>query len=164
MLAIAAIALAGCTLQPDVSAMRPSGTVGTAAPALHGPRLGGGSLAIDFRTENTVLVFWAAWCGPCRQEQPAFNRVAVEYASHGVRLYGVDMLDHDSAAAVAFTREFQVPYPSVSDPSGTITAAFQVDYPPSVVLVNHAGTIVARYPGEISETQLRGLIGAKFTG
>jgi thiol-disulfide isomerase/thioredoxin len=158
----ACLLLAACTLQPDVSAMQPSGTVGTRAPQLQGPRLGGGSLHVNFRTENTVLVFWAAWCGPCRHEQPALNRVAAAYAARGVRVIGVDMLDHDQAVALAFTQEFEVSYPSLSDPSGAITAAFAVDFPPAVVLVNHAGTIVARYPGEISESQLRRLIDSKL--
>jgi len=75
---------------------------------------------------------------------------------------GVDVLDHDRALAVAFLHEFNVPYPSVYDGSGSLTAAFEVDYPPTILLVDRRGMVVARYPGEASESQLRTLINQRL--
>ncbi|HYM50572.1 MAG TPA: TlpA disulfide reductase family protein [Candidatus Limnocylindrales bacterium] len=161
-LALGALLLASCSLQQDVSGAAPSGRVGSPAPRLSGPTVDGKSIAVDFRNARTVLVFWAAWCGPCRNEQPGLDRIAQDFKAQGVRLYGVDMLDHDRTLASAFQDEFKVPYPSVYDSAGSVTASFQVDYPPSILLIDQRGIIVARYPGEASETQLRTLIQQKL--
>jgi thiol-disulfide isomerase/thioredoxin len=150
--------LAGCTLQPDVSQAAPNGRVGTAAPALSGQTLAGDSLSVDFRQSKTVLVFWAAWCGPCRQEQPGLNALAAKYQSQGIRFVGVDLLDHDRALARAFVAEFKVPYPSLYDDSGSLAAAYQIDSPPSFVFVDQRGIVVNRYPGETSQAHLENLV------
>lgn len=154
--------LSACSLQQDVSSASPSGRVGSAAPALQGTTVDGQPIQVDFRNTKTVLAFWAAWCGPCRHEQPALNRIARDYQAQGVRVIGVDVLDHDRALATAFLREFNVPYASVYDGSGSVTAAYRVDYPPSILLIDGRGIVVARYPGEASENQLRTLIQQKL--
>jgi len=107
-------------------------------------------------------VFWAAWCGPCRKEQPGLNALSARYVGQGIKFYGVDMLDHDRALARAFVTEFNVPYPSFYDDSGSLTAAYEVDSPPSFVLVDRRGIVVARYPGEASQAQLANLIDQKL--
>ena len=150
--------LAGCTLQPDVSQAAPNGRVGTAAPALSGQTLAGDRLSIDFHRSKTVLVFWAAWCGPCRQEQPGLNALAAKYAGQGIRFVGVDLLDHDRALARAFVAEFKVAYPSLYDDSGSLAAAYQIDSPPSFVFIDQRGIVVSRYPGEASQAKLENLV------
>jgi thiol-disulfide isomerase/thioredoxin len=140
----------------------PNGRVGTAAPKLSGETLDGVALAVDFTASKTVLVFWAAWCGPCRKEQPGLNALAASYAGRGIQFLGVDMLDHDRALARAFYAEFKVAYPSLYDASGSLTAAYEVDSPPSFVLVDQKGIVVGRYPGEASHAQLANLIDQKL--
>jgi len=157
-----ALFCSACTLQPDVSQAAPNGRVGTRAPALSGEALDGSSLQVPFGPAKSVLVFWAAWCGPCRNEQPGLNKLAAGYASAGIRFYGIDMLDHDRALARAFVNEFQVSYPSLYDDSGAVAARYQVDAPPSFVLVDERGIVVGRYPGEASAAQLEKLIREKL--
>ncbi len=157
-LLLTCLLLAGCTLQPDVSQVAPNGRVGTAAPRLSGQTLAGDTLTIDFRQSKTVLVFWAAWCGPCRQEQPGLNSLAAMYARKGIRFVGVDLLDHDRALAQAFVAEFKVPYPSLYDDAGSLAAAYQIDSPPSFVFIDQAGVVVNRYPGEASQAHLENLV------
>ena len=73
------------------------------------------------------------------------------------------MLDHDRALARAFVEEFKVAYPSLYDDSGKIAAAYEVDAPPSIVLVDQRGIVVGRYPGEASPAQLQALIDQKLS-
>jgi thiol-disulfide isomerase/thioredoxin len=136
--------------------------VGTAAPRLSGETLEGASLSVDLKASKSVVVFWAAWCGPCRKEQPGLNTLAARYAGQGITFYGVDLLDHDRALARAFVAEFKVPYPSLYDANGSLAAAYEVDSPPSFVLVDKKGIVVARYPGEASQAQLASLIDQKL--
>lgn len=154
--------VAGCTLQPNVASVAPNGHVGSPAPPLRGVSLAGSPLTIELHKTGVVLVFWAAWCGPCRNEQPGLNRLVAEYAGKGVSFYGVDMLDHDRALARSFTQEFKVGYPSLYDESGSAAASYEIDAPPSIVLVNSKGIVVARYPGEATEAQVRALIAGKL--
>ncbi len=158
MLLVIGVLLSACTLQPDVSQAAPNGRVGSAAPALAGQTLAGDAMSVDFRQSKTVLVFWAAWCGPCRQEQPGLNALAAKYADKGIRFVGVDLLDHDRALARAFVAEFNVTYPSLYDDAGSLAAAYQIDSPPSFVFVDQRGVVVNRYPGETSQAHLENLV------
>ena len=90
------------------------------------------------------------------------NTLAARYAPRGVTFVGVDMLDHDRALARAFVAEFKVAYPSLYDDAGSLAAAYEVDSPPSFVLVDQKGTVVGRYPGEASAAQLERLIDQKL--
>lgn len=158
VLAAGGFLLAGCALQRDIATVTPDGAIGAPAPALAGPALDGSTLQVRFTGSRTVVVFWAAWCGPCRKEQPELNQIAADYAAQGVSMVGVDMLDHDRALARAFVQEFKVPYPSLYDDAGRVAAAYEVDGPPAIVLVDGRGIIVGRVPGEVPGSVLRQLI------
>ena len=148
-------------MQPDASQAASNAQLGGRAPAIAGTALDGSPLRVDFHQGKTVLVFWAAWCGPCRKEQPGIDTLAARYGS-AVHFDGVDMLDHDRSLAQAFVQEFGVHYPSLYDDSGAVAAAYEVDAPPSFVLVDQLGVIVGRYPGEMSTAQLEKLIEQKL--
>ncbi|HYP22823.1 MAG TPA: TlpA disulfide reductase family protein, partial [Actinomycetota bacterium] len=71
---------------------------------------GSGSLSSDdLAGSPVVLNFWASWCGPCRNEAPAFQAAWERYESEGVRFVGVNVCDLEPEAK-AFVREFGVTY------------------------------------------------------
>ncbi len=147
-------------MQRDIVLIRPTIAVGSRAPALSGQTLDGQRTSVAFTGHKSVLVFWGSWCGPCRQEQPGLTRIAEDLASQGVQFFGVVMRDN-AANARAFVQEFHVPYPNLMD-DGKIAFAYEVDSPPSVVLVDAKGIVVGGLPGEFSEDQVRALIQQKL--
>ena len=48
---------------------------------------GEGKVSVDdYRGKVVVLNFWGTWCGPCKNELPHFNELAVEYSDDVVFL------------------------------------------------------------------------------
>jgi DsbE subfamily thiol:disulfide oxidoreductase len=128
-------------------------------PVLTGESLDGERLDAAAYADGHVLVInvWANWCDPCRREQPQLVRLADRYQDEGVRFLGINYQD-DRDAARAWVREFQVPYPSLFDPSGR--SAFDLGFPalPDTYVVDPGGTIRWVVYGETDERELAGLI------
>jgi thiol-disulfide isomerase/thioredoxin len=149
---ITALLVSGCSLQPDVSTrMQPDSRTAQAAPALAGTSLSGAAIDLaTFRGHPVVIDFWASWCGPCRQEQAELNSLVSRYAGRGVQFLGVDIRD-DSANAKAYVQEFHITYPSVFDPASEDAATFNVDAPPTTLVVDATGTIRLRELGTLTD-------------
>jgi len=107
----------------------------------------------SFRGHVVVLNFWASWCAPCRVEAPGLRRVSQRYRDQGVRFLGVDYRD-DAAAARAFVDEFRLGYPSVSDPSGSLTHDYELIGFPTTFIIDPAGTMRYRFVGYLDEAVL----------
>ncbi len=160
---IATLLVSGCSLQPDVSTrVQPEVRTAQPAPPLSGSSLTGGHVdLVSMRGHPVVVDFWASWCGPCRQEQSELNSLVTRYAARGVQFLGVDIRD-DSANARAYVREFHVTYPSVFDPASDAAASFNVDGPPTTLVVDRSGTIRLRELGDLVDVAgtLNSLLGS----
>jgi thiol-disulfide isomerase/thioredoxin len=128
-------------------------------PRLVGETLDGARLDASAHAGGEVLVInvWAHDCAPCRTEQPELVDLASRYADDGVRFLGINY-DDDLDAAKAWVGEFDVPYPSLFDPSGRTAA--QLGYPalPDTYVVDREGTIRWVVFGATDGPELRGLI------
>ena len=143
-----------------VTLFRPSDEPGTTVeaeghmPAISSATLNGEGISPDLYRGKVVLVnFWATWCGPCREEQPALQRLWEEYQDRGVQFIGVDFMD-DDAAGREYLREFGVTYPSVTD-DGQLSNGFAIPYLPATVIVDREGEMRYRLLGAQSEDSLR---------
>ena len=120
---------------------------GSPAPlaALHAQAnalLGGGRKALHARIaalhgHPVVVNVWASWCGPCRTEMPAVQRVALK-RGRDVAFLGVDIKDNRDAAR-RFLRDIPLSYPSYEDPDGQIYNAYRLAGAPSTVFYDGAG-------------------------
>lgn len=66
--------------------------VGSKAPGFSAPTPGGEELALeDVLGKVTLIDFWAAWCKPCRRENPNIVRVYEKYHDKGFNIIGVSL-------------------------------------------------------------------------
>ena len=108
-----------------------------------------------------VINVWGSWCAPCRAEAPDLNEASQETADVAA-FVGINIRDNQRAAAEAFVRSFEVPYPSIYDPNGEQLLLFAGILPangiPTTLVIDTEGRIAARVVGEVSKTTLVGLI------
>jgi thiol-disulfide isomerase/thioredoxin len=130
---------------------------------VRGETLDGRRIALSDHAGSVVVVnVWGSWCAPCRAEAPLLARAARHFDDRGVVFLGIDSRDLNQAAARAFQRHYDVPYPSIYDPSGRTLLAFHGTLPPnaipSTVIIDRQGRVAARVLGEISKGTLYDLV------
>jgi cytochrome c biogenesis protein CcmG/thiol:disulfide interchange protein DsbE len=117
--------------------------------------LGGGREAYEKRIQSlrgypVVVNVWASWCGPCRFEFSAFQRMSAKYGKR-VAFLGIDLEDSDDAART-FLDSHPVPYPSYSDPDEEIADSLGDSRLPETAYYDRDGELVylklGQYPSE----------------
>ncbi|MEU2165006.1 TlpA disulfide reductase family protein [Streptomyces sp. NPDC019208] len=135
-----------------------------AAPQLSGKDLTGKPLDLaDYRGKVVVLNLWGSWCAPCRAEAPYLTRIAEETRSKGVEFVGINTRDPQTGPALAFEKDYEVPYPSFHDPIGKLILKFpkgslNPQAIPSTIVIDREGKIAARALTALDDKQLRSMI------
>ena len=133
-----------------------TGTVGKPAPAFTLQKLDGtGTLSLsDHRGKVTVVNFFASWCIPCKQENPALVRVYERYRASGdVAFFGI--LYQDSRdSGLRYVKDNGVVWPTASDDDGRVAFAYGVFGIPETYFIDAEGVIRGRHIGPIDEITL----------
>lgn len=115
----------------------------------------------DWRGDVVVLNTWYANCPPCRAEAPDLAALSTDYAADGVQVLGINRTD-DAGTALAFERQFEVPYPSLADTDGAAIAALQGTVPinavPTTVVLDRSGKVAGRILGLADPSTLRSMV------
>jgi len=107
----------------------------------------------DLRGQIVFINFWASWCVPCRDEQPALEKVWQQYRDKGVVFVGVDYVDTEPDA-LKYLAEFKVSYPNGPDLGTKISPKYHIQGVPESFLVDRQGKIVLFKIAPISEAEL----------
>lgn len=152
----AAAVLPGCPAQGQQS------TSATALPDLQLPCLGAADGAPGLPLQRltgrpTVLTLWASWCGPCREELPAFARLSTD-AGAALRVVGIASQDVQGNS-VSYAADNALPFPSLQDRSGDLGRALRRRGLPLTVLVTADGSVAQVYQGApLTDSTLRALV------
>ena len=120
---------------------------------LEGKTLDGQSFSLsDLRGKPVVINLWWSGCPPCRTEQPMLNDIADQLGS-SAHVVGINVRDSSPDMGAAYVRKFQVPYPSVYDPSGKALLAFNAGLSPRTIpttlVLDSTGRIAALISGTV---------------
>jgi cytochrome c biogenesis protein CcmG/thiol:disulfide interchange protein DsbE len=96
-----------------------------------------------------VVNAWASWCGPCRYEFPALQKLSARYGKR-VAFLGVDSED-DADAAKTFLEEEPVPYPSYSDGDKDIYDSIEAYGFPNTAFYDRDGELLYVKPGAYAD-------------
>jgi cytochrome c biogenesis protein CcmG/thiol:disulfide interchange protein DsbE len=132
-----------------------TGTIGKPAPAFTLQRLdGSGEVTLaDLEGKVVVVNFFASWCLPCTQENPALVRVYERYRESDVVMLGVN-LQESRENGLAYVQRMGMAWPTLADTDGRVVLSYGVFGPPETFFIGRDGIIEGRHIGPIDEATL----------
>lgn len=117
----------------------------TLAPDFTLSELGGGQVTLsEFRGQKPVLlVFWASWCGYCRQEVPRANALRRMHSTDDLEILGVNLQESEQTAA-AFATKLNFGYRVIMDSRGDVANLYHVQGLPTMILIDAQGQAIAK--------------------
>jgi peroxiredoxin len=108
-------------------------------PALDGSRL---RLA-DLKGKVVFLNLWATWCGPCKEEMPAMERLWQRYKDHGLVVIALSMDSGGAKTVRAYVEHSKYTYPVGLDPKMEVAQLYGARSVPSTFIIDRSGMVRA---------------------
>lgn len=132
---------------------------GEPAPKFRARTLDGQTFTNESIKGKVVLIqFWATWCGFCRRDQPAVDRVAKEFADKGLIVLAVNV-GEDRLKVEGYLEQSPRECHIVLTRDTNLQQAFRAEGFPKYVVINRAGKIAGEQNGAGGIMALRDLLG-----
>jgi thiol-disulfide isomerase/thioredoxin len=117
----------------------------------------------EWRGKVVIVMFWATWCPPCREEIPEMIDLANRYKDR-LQIVGVSEDDDASPEEVhQFARAAKINYPIVMGNGGISREWGGAPALPTSFIVDTEGRVVQKhvglYPAEVYDLEIRALLG-----
>jgi len=121
---------------------------------------GGQAVKVDRLRGPLVVNFFASWCAPCREELPAFQRLA---DSGRVPVLGV-ATDDRRAAALSLAADLGVRFPALFDASGEFRRARGEAALPLTLFIDERGEVTSYSGPALTDDALGKLVTQRLVG
>ncbi len=129
--------------------------VGARPQAFDLPSVPGGPVSEGFDlddhlgTNPVVLIFWATWCEPCKQQMPLYQRLYERYREQGLQVVAISMDGPETISqSGAVVRRLGLTYPVVSDVDTAVSSRLNPRRgAPFTVWIDRSGRIVHEREG-----------------
>ncbi len=123
--------------------------IGSKAPEFSGPNPEGTQLALkDLLGKVTLIDFWAAWCKPCRDENPNIVRVYNKFKDQGFNVIGISLDREDQRDRwLQAIEDDNLAWPQISHLQfwdEPIAKLYGIRAIPAAFLLDENGVIIAR--------------------
>ena len=120
-------------------------SVGKTAPLFSSLDTANNKIALQqFRGKYVLLDFWASWCGPCREENPAIRKTFEEFKNKGFVIISVS-LDTDKENWLNAINKDKLTWVHLSDLKGwnnSVAKQYYIQSVPANFLLNPEGVII----------------------
>ena len=119
----------------------------------------------DWHGKTVLLNVWAPWCGPCRQEMPALDRLEKELGSDKFQVVALSVDKDGIEAAKKFLANNKVEnLKPFADPTARDGATLKVFGMPTTILIDPQGREIGRLvgPAEWDSEDAKRLISAQL--
>jgi thiol-disulfide isomerase/thioredoxin len=99
----------------------------------------------DSKGKIVVLTFWATWCGPCRELEPHFDRIASRYVARTDMVFYALNCDDDESLVLPFLQE-EKPKTAALFADG-LDRLLSINSFPTTVILDRTGKIAFREDG-----------------
>jgi outer membrane lipoprotein-sorting protein/peroxiredoxin len=106
------------------------------------------------RGKVVLLDFWATWCGPCRKDMPALEKIYADFQERGLVMIGMDV-GEDRATVSKFLQQTKLSYPIVLAGEMEMLESYSVTAYPTVVVIDRDGKIALYHVGSGGEMDIR---------
>src|SRR5947207_15363160 len=140
-----------CAAMPASAAENPSHALDLIKPNRQQPArdfkvaaLDGGRLNLaELKGKVVFLNLWATWCGPCKEEMPAMERLWRRYKANGLIVVALSMDAQGARVVKPFVDQARFSYPIGLDPKMEVAQLYGPRAVPATFIIDRSGNLFA---------------------
>jgi len=97
----------------------------------------------DLKGKVVFLNLWATWCGPCKEEMPAMERLWQRYKEQGLVVVALSMDSGGAKTVKPYIEHAKYTYPVGLDPKMEVAQLYGARSVPSTFIIDRQGMVRA---------------------